>query len=183
MSDGLYEAYGTYIDSGNPQKVHEGIASIVIEEMNKRSSVNDVAQATVDRVKGLLKSRPGVPRLDDITLIINNFSHPLRGVDQVDTPIIERRLDYGENGGGEFVPEIDVSPTHWQKEPAPSTGQEPPVQRMERVKISQGGPSNTDPVFPPPVELTEEQKKTGKFIVPYILFPLSFPYEKGLDDF
>ena len=187
MSDGLYEAYGAYIDSENPQVVHEGIAAIVVEEMKNRTNVNEIAQATVDQVTRLLKSRVPGARLDDITLIINYFGHSLRGADQVDTPITGPRPSlYGENGGGEFVPE-DYDSSPWQKEPAPSSENEL-VQRMEDVNISQGGPSQggpsrSDPVFPSPVELTEEQKQTGKFIVPYILFPLSFPYEKGLDEF
>ncbi len=184
MSDGLYEAYGTYIKSGNPQEIHEGIASIVIKGMSTSASVSEVAQATIERVKMLLKSLPGpVPRFDDISLVISNFGHPIRGADQVDTPVIERQLlDYGVNsGGGEFVPEEDV-PSPWQ-DPAPSTENELITKIETVVKIDQGGPSNTDPVFPSPIELTKEQKESGKFIVPYTLFPLHFPYEKGLDDF
>ncbi len=183
MSDGLYEAYGVYIDSGNPQEVHEGIASIVMEEMKTKSSIGEVAQATVDRVKWLLKSQRPNAVLDDITLIVNNFNNPLRGgVNEVDTPTNDRRVSGfgGENGGGEFIPEYDPS---WNRDHAPSTESEL-MHKMESIKISHGGPSKSDPlVFPAPVELNEEQKKTGKFIVPYILFPLSFPYDKGLDEF
>ena len=183
MSDGLYEAYGTCIESRNPQEIHEGIAAIVIEEMNTRGNISEVAQATIDKVKLLLRSRPGVvPRLDDITLVINNFGHPLRGTDQIDTPIIDHQLPNFDvsSGGGEFVPE-DISP--WQKDPAPSTDNEV-VSRMDKMNIiDQGGPSNADPIFPSPVELTQEQKSSGKFILSYIMFPLSFPYDKGLDDF
>ena len=171
MSDGLYEAYGVYIDSGNPQEVHEGIASIVTEEMKTKSSIDKVAQGTVDRVKWLLKSQRPNAVLDDITLIVNNFNNPLHGggVNEVDTPTNDRRVSGfgGENGGGEFVPEYDPSESE-----------------LVHKLVSHGGPSKSDPlVFPAPVELNEEQKKTGKFIVPYILFPLSFPYDKGLDEF
>ena len=188
MSDGLYEAYGTYIESGNPQEVHEGIAALVVEEMNQRGSVSDVAQATVNRVRALVRTCPGSPRLDDITLIIRNFNHKLHMAEQVDTPIVEHRhlpvrahSQYNEdNGGGEFIPEGNLSP--WEKEPAPSTEVEL-QEGMERMSISHGGPSKVDPVFPPEVELTEQQRQSGKFIQPYILFPLSFPYEKGLDEF
>lgn len=164
MSDGLYEAYGSYINTTNPQDVHRGIALIVADEMSRRSSVQDVAQATVDRIIALYRSCAGSgTRLDDITLIVNNFGHPLAG----------GGIDYTDGKRSDHRP---AGPTPTQTNEL--------VSQMNNVTISQqGGPSTSDIEYPSPVELTEEEKKSGKFITSYILFPLSFPYEKGLDEF
>ena len=145
MSDGLYEAYGSFIKSGNPQVVHEGIAAIVVEEMSLHRQVDRVAQATVNRIKEQLKQQSMMDgRMDDTTLIVRNFNHPLGDtsteIDQVDTPIndptsshiLSHNREYPSQrpshlSGGIFVPESSIGddpPSHptnlWMSEQKPS---------------------------------------------------------------
>ena len=145
MSDGLYEAYGSFIKSGNPQVVHEGIAAIVVEEMSLHRQVDRVAQATVNRIKEQLKQQSMMDgRMDDTTLIVRNFNHPLGDtsteIDQVDTPIndptsshiLSHNRKYPSQrpshlSGGIFVPESSIGDDHpshptnlWMSEQKPS---------------------------------------------------------------
>ena len=79
MSDGLYEAFEAW--SGRPMRVNDDIAHLVSDEMKKTSDLSVVAQNVVEKVKYLFRGtcqkgkRSG--RLDDITLIVRNFGHPM----------------------------------------------------------------------------------------------------------
>lgn len=154
MSDGLYEAYATCIQTRNPPELHNALAKLVADEMKCHKSIERVAQAVINRVKGQYKefhraTNARIGRLDDISLVVQNFS-------------------YNQNPEGVFVAE-DMSPVDRL------------VPSIERLKMVPNDFVGSDKERPP-VELTKEQIDSGKYIAPYISFPNSFPFDLGLDD-
>lgn len=96
MSDGLYEAYGSCINTRNPPDLHSSLARLVADEMRLHNRIDRVGQAVVNRVKEQFKETCRRDRkdgkLDDMTLIIQNFTYPMGALpvsEQIDTPLLK----------------------------------------------------------------------------------------------
>lgn len=207
MSDGLYEAYGYCIGTQNPPEIHSSLGSLIARVMKEQRVMERVSQTIVDRVKNQYKEMHERARndgkLDDMTLIIQNLNYLMDDLishDQVDSSDRQNV----SSGGGVFVAE-QTSPVHRNSSPPPSARehlfeQTPPnsediTREMGKLDINNKPPpgprsdkslSLEDPSKPhrdnrPLVELTEEEKKAGTFIQPYILFPSDFPFDLPLD--
>ena len=178
MSDGLYEAYATCTQIRNPSELHNALAALVVEEMKYYKHMDRVAQAVVNRVKAEYKefhqknSRSG--RLDDISLIVQNFSYDVVPLVREKPPLPPRTPT---NPEGVFIAEPMTSP--------------PAVDRLAKdvatkMNFNDYTDSN-DPSKPlvedrPSVVLTQEQIDSGNYITPYVSFPSNFPFDLGLDD-
>ncbi|XP_042222645.1 TGF-beta-activated kinase 1 and MAP3K7-binding protein 1-like isoform X2 [Homarus americanus] len=80
MSDGLYKSYQ---DSTGSEQVNKEIAQMAVEQFVEQPTLTSVAQTVVDKVVRLhhdnyLTKQRNVTSRDDISLIIRNFSFPLR---------------------------------------------------------------------------------------------------------
>ena len=192
MSDGLYETYSECINSKDTKVVHEGLAKIVAEEMALHRRLDRVAVMTINRVKEQYRQQfvEGIHVMDDITLVIYNLSYP-----------VDKPKSGPVNSGGFFVPTVEPStvepdhPGNWH----PRSGEvtlsrnKPSRESMENISyrfksasIDDKGPEPTvptkqpQPMVPTKPQLTDEQKKTGKFIAPYVTFPVDFPHDLDL---
>ena len=207
MSDGLYEAFGGCIKTRSPPEVHNALASLVAEEMRLHKRMDRVAQAVVNRVKELYRQVIKDGRLDDITLIVQNFSYPMSdltptGTDHPDNAFMYTPKPPVNNSEGIFVKEENMSPRHVT--PGSRDSIKHLTQGMASVSVNQNPKDdkvakNLFKDLPPlpvheqvqqkelrppavqPPQLTPEQAKLGTYITPYILFPSGFPFDLTLE--
>ena len=127
MSDGLYEAYGSCIQTKNPPDLHTSLARLVADEMKLHNRMDRVGPAVVNRVREQFKEihrrdkKDG--KLDDMTLIVQNFSYPMSDLtpnyDHVDSPVFQypsqatptiNPAGGGRGGGGRNVSPLPAGP-------------------------------------------------------------------------
>lgn len=76
MSDGLYEAYEAF--TKRPSFVNQDLGYLIAQEMRRSTDLTSVAQNVVENIKQLYrntcKKTVSKGRLDDITLIVRNFT-------------------------------------------------------------------------------------------------------------
>lgn len=202
MSDGLYETYSVCINSKNTHVVHEGLAKIVSEEMTLHRRLDRVATTTINRVKEQYRQQfmEGIHVMDDITLVIYNLSYAVDSNVPSYVPSYIRPNSGPANTGGEFVPEGVDHPAGWhphsgdvvtlaRTKPSRDTVEDLSSRLNESMTIGRHQPSQpTHPPSPPPEpvalatpKLTEDQIASGKYIAPYVTFPVDFPHDLDLE--